>query len=129
MKARRLKELLGWYAARTRKGGAARSPHYAPHVQAGTPAHNDETCMAVARLLAKHAGTQERIGRWLRAATTSDGAVYLSGHDKRLRREFAAEAVTLGLLEPPFHPSPVEDHEWQTVPERIPQRTLKFTDA
>jgi len=129
VKARRLKELLGWYAARTRKGGAARSPHYAPHVQAGTPAGNDETTMLVGALLAKHAGCQERIDRWLRAATTPDGTVVLSGHDKRLRRAFAQDAVERGLLDPPFHPPPVERYEWTTLPAGIRQLTLRFTGA
>jgi len=100
----------------------------AARVQQGTPADRHDAWCTLSVLVCAHAGTADRLGRWLRWATHSDGAVPLTEADLQLLALLSEAAVEAGLLEEPILPQVVETTTWPEIPAGLLHRTSRLRD-
>ena len=110
------KHMIGWYLARTHKGGRLRQQHQGPRVQQGH-IDNEATAMILAQALPRFAGSPERLARWLRWGDVTDGAVVLNGHDYDRLSALRAWAEAHGYLSPRPTLPPMERHAWTDLSE------------
>lgn len=126
MKHRTLKAMIGWYAAR-RKGPRWRRRPDGPRVQASTPASGDAEMAWIGTILSAHAKSPERLSKWLKWATQSDGAVGMSGTDWTALKAVRALAEERGLVDAKPQLPKVEHFKWKTR-DGIKQETFRIAE-